>query len=516
MRNIFLTKISAIAVSLVLSVIFFSGSVLSPSLASSLMAQNQTSTYLQQNQTWANETNSAQSVSPQANVSSAGNNQDQKNMLSESVALFSSISSSALKVSPWFMTNNSSAISNVPRSSVFSQANLISASVNISNSPSKNKSSTTSSSTTIATSSTNGVKTPPPFTHPSKIFVGYYGGWAAYSGYTPDKINASNITILNYAFASIGTDLKITASDSSIDYTNFSKLKTLKSKYPSLKTVISVGGWDDSGRFSDAALTQTSRNAFADSVVSFIKTYGFDGVDIDWEYPTGGGLSSNVYRPVDKTNFGLLLQTLRSKLDAQGIIDNKHYILSFAGQADSTFTNGVGLASIAKSVDYGFIMTYDLHGGWDSYTDFDAPLYSPSGQSPQYKTSVDAAVQSWLNDGFPAQKLVMGVPFYGYAYSGATNANNGLWQRFTTTTTVGYSTIVSKYLSNPAFHKFTDSTAQVPWLFNGNTFLSYDDASSITAKAKYAVSKNMLGVGAWDVSYDPNDILINAIKNVIG
>ncbi len=356
----------------------------------------------------------------------------------------------------------------------------------------------------------------PPFLHPARMVVGYYGSWAAYSGFTPDKINASNINVLNYAFAKIGTNLQITENDSYIDETNFNKLRTLKSTHPGLRTVISVGGWDDSARFSDAALTESSRAVFADSVVRFIKNYGFDGVDIDWEYPTGGGLASNISRPADRTNFGLLLKTLRSKLDTQGIKDKKHYILSFAGGASSDYASGVGLSNIAKYVDYGMIMTYDLHGSWDTFTDFNAPLYLPSGQSPQQKTSVDGAVRTWLNYGFPANKLVMGVPFYGYVYQGVANASNGLWQHFSSAATVGYDTVQSKYLSSTSYRKFNDSSALVPWLFNGSTFISYDDASSIQRKAQYAVTKNLLGVGAWDISFDKSGVLIKAIKTGLG
>ncbi len=355
----------------------------------------------------------------------------------------------------------------------------------------------------------------PPFVHPSKMVVGYYGGWAAYSGFTPDKISASNVHIIHYAFAKIRTDLKISINDPSIDYTNFEKLKSLKKSYPGLRTVISVGGWDDSGRFSDMALTQSSRAAFADSVVRFIKTYGFDGVDIDWEYPTGGGLASNIFRPADRTNFGLLLKTLRGRLDAQGSKDSKHYILSFAGAANSGYAAGVGLSGAAQSVDYATIMTYDLHGGWDSFTDFNAPLFLPAGQSPQYKTSVDSAVRTWLNYGFPAGKLVMGVPFYGYAYQGVTNSNNGLWQRFSSASAVGYDSIKSKYLSNASFQKFYDSAAQVPWLFNGSAFISWEDESSVRRKVQYAVSKNLLGVGAWELGFDRSGALIRTVKSTL-
>ena len=346
--------------------------------------------------------------------------------------------------------------------------------------------------------------------------MGYYGGWAAYSGFTPDKINASGLNVINYAFASIGADLKITVSDSSIDYSNFSKLAALKSRYPGLKTVISIGGWDGSGRFSDAALTDSSRAVFAASVVSFIKTYSFDGVDIDWEYPTGGGLSTNVTRSCDRQDFGLLLTALRQALDAQGIKDNKHYILSFAGAANSSFASGVGLSGIAKTVDYAFLMTYDMHGGWDKYSDFNAPLYIPSGTSPQYKVSVDGAVNIYLANGFPANKLIMGVPFYGYAYKVTSSANGGLWQPFTSCTSVGFDTIVSKYLSDSSFIKSFNTSAQVPTLFNGSTFICYDDQNSIAIKTRYAVSKGLFGVGAWDLSYDRSAKLIGTIKGVLG
>jgi chitinase len=70
---------------------------------------------------------------------------------------------------------------------------------------------------------------------------------------------------------------------------NYDQLRKLKEKYPHLVTMISVGGWTLSTRFSDVALTPESRERFARSAVRFILEHGFDGVDIDWEYPVGGG-----------------------------------------------------------------------------------------------------------------------------------------------------------------------------------------------------------------------------------
>jgi hypothetical protein len=122
--------------------------------------------------------------------------------------------------------------------------------------------------------------------------VGYYAAWAAYSGYTPDKIDATKLTHINYAFANIGSDLKITLGYPDIDPANISRLNSLKQINPALKTIISIGGWSWSERFSDAALTDASRTSFADSCVDFIVKYGFDGAEIDWEYPVSGGPSA--------------------------------------------------------------------------------------------------------------------------------------------------------------------------------------------------------------------------------
>ena len=142
-----------------------------------------------------------------------------------------------------------------------------------------------------------------------------------------------------------------------------------------------MGGWEWSGRFSDVAFTDASRTAFADSAVEFIKQYGFDGLDIDWEYPVSGGLASNKYRPEDKQNFTLLLQKIREKFDAQEAADGKHYLLTIAGGAGDLFAANVELSKIAAYLDFANIMTYDIHGPWDRYTDFNAQLY-PGKVSP--------------------------------------------------------------------------------------------------------------------------------------
>jgi chitinase len=341
--------------------------------------------------------------------------------------------------------------------------------------------------------------------------VGYYAAWAAYYNYDPTQIDAGKLTHINYAFANIDSSLKLTLGYPDVDPENIKRLNSLKQTNPGLKTLISVGGWSWSGKFSDAALTEETRTVFADSCVDFIIQYGFDGVDLDWEYPVSGGLAENARRREDKQNFTLLLKKIREKLDVRGAADNKHYLLTIAGGADASYINNVELSKLAQYLDYANIMTYDLHGYWDSHTDLLAPLYDNGDFSPQYKTSVDEVVTAWLHAAFPAEKMVMGIPFYGYLYSSVKNSNNGLYQTFGGANSIPYHAIKENYLSKPGYSSYFHFQAKVPWLFNRTVFISYEDPESIGYKTDYIKSKKLGGAMVWELSQDPEGELLNAL-----
>lgn len=349
----------------------------------------------------------------------------------------------------------------------------------------------------------------------TKKIVGYYAAWAAYSGYYPDQINVEKLTHINYAFANISSDLKIKLGYPDVDEKNIKLLNSLKQKNSNLKTLISVGGWEWSGKFSDAAATDTTRTVFAESCVNFITNYGFDGIDLDWEYPVSGGLSTNSKRPEDKQNFTLLLQKIREKLDAQEALDNKQYLLTIAGGAGSSYVNNVEIKKISAYLDYVNIMTYDLHGTWDAYTDFHAPLYSNSDSSPQYKSSIDSSINAWLNASFPSDKLILGIPFYGYIYQSVSRSNSGLYQTYTGANSISYRVIAGKYLNKPGFVRYFHTQSLVPWIYNGSTFISYEDPQSIALKADYIREKNLGGAMIWELSQDSNEVLLNTIYNSI-
>ncbi len=344
--------------------------------------------------------------------------------------------------------------------------------------------------------------------------VGYYTAWSSYSGFTPDKLDAKKLTHINYAFANIQNN-KIVLGYPDKDPTNLKKLNELKSVNSDLKILISVGGWTWSGKFYDAASTEKTRTDFAKSCVDIITEYKLDGVDLDWEYPVAGGLSTNINRVSDKQNFTLLLKEIRQKLDEQGKIDNKHYLLTIAGGASNYYLNNIEPEKVQQYIDYANIMTYDIHGSWDSYADFNSPLYSNNDNSPQYKWSIDQSAKAWENRGFSKDKIVVGVPFYGYMFNGVKNINNGLYQTFQDAKAVNYNTITTKYLSDADFKKYYHDESMVPWLYNGSSFISYDDEQSLSSKADYIKSNNLGGVMIWELSHDPSQVLLNALTEIL-
>lgn len=340
--------------------------------------------------------------------------------------------------------------------------------------------------------------------------VGYYASWAPGLGYTPDKVPAERFTQLNYAFAKI-QDGRAALGDPARDAQTLRELTALRRRNPDLKIVLSIGGWDESAYFSDAAASASSRTAFAQSCLDLLTVHGLDGIDLDWEYPVSGGAAGVIHRPQDGENFTLLLQALRKALDQQGRRDGKTYVLTIAGAVDSGYLKNIEPQAVAEAVDHIFLMTYDLHGPWDAWADFNAPLYAPSDGPARYRSSVDGGISAWLDRGVPAEKLVLGIPLYGYIYQGVSGGSGGLYSRFTAAQSVSWDKIKAQYLNSTAYKQLRHSEARVPYLYGNRSFLSYDDEASAAAKAALARDRGLGGVGFWELSQDTAGDLIESV-----
>ena len=267
-----------------------------------------------------------------------------------------------------------------------------------------------------------------------------------------------------------------------------------------------MGGWDESTYFSDVASSSARRETFAQSCLSLITRYGLDGVDLDWEYPVSGGAAGVIHRPRDRENFTLLLRTLRQALDRQGRKDGRRYVLSIAGAVGSGYLNCIEPRAAAELVDHVFLMAYDFHGPWETRADFNAPLYATTDGPTRYRASVDGGVTAWLERGVPAEKLVLGMPLYGYLYQGA----GGLYDAFDKAVSVPWDKVKRDYLPSAAYRQLRHREAEVPYLTGRNSLLSYDDEISIAAKAELARRRGLGGVGFWELSQDREGDLIQS------
>jgi chitinase len=254
------------------------------------------------------------------------------------------------------------------------------------------------------------------------------------------------------------------------------------------------------------AATPAGREKFAASCADFMTKYGFDGIDIDWEYPVSGGLPQNKYRPEDKGNYTLLLQALRNKIGSGKL-------LTIAAPAGPSIIANMDIAPIGRVLDWINVMTYDFHGGWEAQANFNAPLYPMKGDTTKF--SVSEAMDAYIAGGVAANKLVMGVPFYGRGWAGVGAANNGLLQPSTGLPTgtwepgvFDYKDLANNYVGK-GYTRYWNDEAKVPFLYNPGTqiWISYDDAESMGIKAEYIKNKGFGGAMFWELSGDNGTLL---------
>jgi len=343
----------------------------------------------------------------------------------------------------------------------------------------------------------------PPGREPQHRVVAYLASWSL-----PPVIHPEKLTHINFAFARINKAGGVGFDQSGAGQT-FRELQSLKKSNPRLKLIICVGGWQAEG-FSDAALTDSSRRTFARSVVKLLREYAADGIDLDWEYP-GQGVAGIKYRAEDKHNFTLLLKTLRAQLDAQST-GGIRYALTIAA-ADREYFDHTEMDRLHVYLDWINLMSYDFFNSLMPTTGHHAGLYRSEHAAPGDRNA-DAAVKQYLAAGVPADKIVLGVAFYGRGFTGVTSLNNGVnqpYERFEGEHT--YAELTEKFVGKQGFIRFWDASAQAPYLWNGasRTFITYDDPQSIGIKARYVLDHRLGGVMFWELSQDRDGELLDVI-----
>lgn len=263
-----------------------------------------------------------------------------------------------------------------------------------------------------------------------------------------------------------------------------SHLSQLRARSSTLKILIAFGGYNEAllPAWTSLAKNGNSRTTFANNVYNFLVGNNIDGVDIDWEYPN---FSADIG---EKANFVALLQALKQRLGSR-------YSVSCAIGAGPWRTGlSYDVRGVFENSDFVNVMTYDMHGGWEGKTGLHSALYR--GPSDQTTSNVHESVQYLLRYGIDPQKLIVGIPAYGYAFTLANSNNNGIGAAASAAPAIPYRDICQRIKANGFTYRWED-TQKTPYVFSGNLWVGFEDLPSVVYKAKYIIDNNLGGAIFW-------------------
>jgi chitinase len=262
------------------------------------------------------------------------------------------------------------------------------------------------------------------------------------------------------------------------------------------------------------ARTRESRGIFIASVVDFVSRHQLDGLDVDWEYPGMPGAESH-FRAEDKQNYTLLLKEMRARFNGLEKELHRPLYVTVATGASSEFLAHTEMDKVQEYVDSVNLMAYDYYEPpSDAITGNHAPLFTDPADPK--KVSGDSSVQEYEKAGVPADKIVLGVPFYGHMWGEVPADHHGLFQpgKEIPHAYAPYGDGPEAMLKN-GFIRYWDPLASVPYLYNPDKkiFVSYEDTESLALKCKYVLEHQLRGIMFWDYESDSTGVLLNSVND---
>ncbi|EEU35524.1 uncharacterized protein NECHADRAFT_106591 [Fusarium vanettenii 77-13-4] len=346
---------------------------------------------------------------------------------------------------------------------------------------------------------------------PVNRVIGYYEAWSTAKrtcyGMRPEKIPFGYYTHINFAFATIdpSTFELIPGDDRTEDYMR--RIQTLKLIQPDVKVWIAVGGWtfNDPGptatTFSDIAASTQAQDAFISSLIKMMNTYGFDGLDLDWEYPVAKDRNG---RGEDFKNFVTFMDRLRKQLNDKGMSKKG---ISLTLPSSYWYLQHFDIKNLQRSIDWFNIMSYDIHGSWDIDNEHTGPWVNSHTNLTEIQDALDLL---WRNDIKP-EKVVMGMSFYSRSFTlsdpkctkpGCRVASGGNPGKCSGTTGVllhpEIQDIIKENKLSPTLHRDASYKA-VSW---GDQWVSFDDVTTWRLKNNVFRGQCISGIMVWAASQD--------------